>query len=419
MDLDLKKRIATRVESLREDSIAFLKDLISVPTINPPGENYERCADVFVEKLRSIGVKAKKVQVPKSEISELSSEEQQHSRVNVVAELQGRSKKPDLHLTGHFDVVPAHGSWKTPPFTPSIKDGKMFGRGTSDMKGSLAAMVIAMQALVELDLPLSGTLSFSAVVDEETDGTAGTGYLLKEKHIAPDYCIVGEPSGIDTIWNAHKGSLWMEIKTKGRGAHGSTPWLGINAFEKAMGVIERINSQLVSKEFKKKRSIFPTNDPLGVHPTLTIGGRIRTGSSINIVPNECSISLDRRVIPEETIEEAKNEILDIIADFKAEDPNFDAELIVVSGYDAVSTPTDSQVCQSVINAVKAVIGKQPDVHMCLASFDMRFFVTAGIPSVNYGVGDISLAHTPNEYLKLDDLSIASQVYILSAIDLLQ
>ena len=413
----VEEKVISTVERLKDELISTTRELIRIPTINPPGENYEECVCYLSDVLNQAGLKVQVVQVPKAKLDEFAPLGNGLPRLNLLAELSGNSEKKALHFNGHYDVVPATDNWKVPPFKAVVKDGRIYGRGSSDMKGAIASMVIAAKALVESDVDLNGLLQISAVPDEETDGLGGSSFIIKEGKVKADYCIIGEPSGVNNIWNAHKGTLWMQIETIGRAAHGSQPWLGINAFEEMVQIVNAVHKEL-KPVLAKKISAYPTIPPQGQVATINIGGFVQTGKAVNIVPDRCLLSIDRRLIPEENLDEAKKEIRDILRKLQRKDPSLKPKIRTLSQFNACLTPADSLVCTTTTKTVEEITGKKPTTTMCIGGLDMRYFVDAGIPSVAYGPGDLRLAHTVNEHVEIKELVTAAKVYALVAMKLL-
>jgi succinyl-diaminopimelate desuccinylase len=410
----LEEKVLAKIDQLENELISLTRDLISIPTVNPPGENYVECVSVLKDVLSDIGCSVRVVDVPKNKLSELAPHGKGLPRPSLIAELGCSKKGPVLHFNGHYDVVPATGDWKIDPFKPLIKDGKIYGRGASDMKGAIASMITAFKAIIESDVQLKGSLTLSATPDEETDGFAGAGFITKEGYVKADYCVVGEPSGINNVWNAHKGALWMEITTIGKAAHGSTPWLGLNAFDKMVKVVNAIN-QNIKPKLAKRISSYPTIPPEGRASTIVVGGTVETGKAINIVPDRCTVTIDRRLIPEETVKDAKNEILNLISELQRQDPELKIETKILSQFDACLTPLDSPICTEIVEAIKDVTGNNPLITMCVGGLDMRYFSEIGIPTIAYGPGDFRLAHTVNEYVDIQQLVTAAKVYALLVI----
>lgn len=412
----IEKRVISKVEQSKDELISATKGLISIPTVNPPGQNYEECVTFLLDTLNEIGLRVKIVRVPKARLSELAPQGEGLPRPNLIAELLGGGKKT-VHLNGHYDVVPVSDEWKCNPFKPTIKNGRIYGRGSSDMKGAIASMMIAVKAIIESDIELDGTLQISAVPDEETNGLGGTSFIIEEGKVRADYCIVGEPSGVHNIWNAHKGVLWMQLVTSGKAAHGSTPWLGVNAFQKMVHVVNTINNELKPK-LENKISSYSTIPPEGRTATISVGGTVETGKAVNIVPDRCLITIDRRLIPEETSNEAKNEIINLLIELQRQYPKLKFDTKIVSQFNACITPIDSPICKTILDAIQDVTGTKPTHTLCIGGLDMRYFVEAGIPTVAYGPGDLCRAHTANEYVEVQELLAVAKVYALTAIRLL-
>ncbi|MEM3754903.1 MAG: M20 family metallopeptidase [Candidatus Bathyarchaeia archaeon] len=416
----LEKTIIEKIDLLKDDLISLTKDLVSIPTVNPPGENYEECIKFLNEKLKEFGAKTEVVEVPSEKLQELAPHGKGLPRQSIISRIPFNEESEGIHLhfNGHYDVVPATGEWKTNPFDPVIKNWKIYGRGTSDMKGGIAAMIIAAKALLNSNLDLNGMLSLSFTPDEETDGFAGAGFITKEGFIKADYCIVGEPSGCLNIWNAHKGALWLELTTFGKSAHGSTPWLGINAFEKMVKIVNVIDKEL-KPLLKNKVSKFPTIPPEGNTATVMLGGIIKGGAAINIVPDRFTISIDRRFIPEESIDEVKAEIFNLLNKLRLQDPDLKFEVSIKAETNSCLTPLNSPICRVTSQAIKDLIGKEPSITMCIGAMDMRYFSNIGIPTIAYGPGSINVAHSENEYVSIEDLIMASKIYALTAVRILK
>jgi succinyl-diaminopimelate desuccinylase len=410
------KRIMGRVDSLEDYLISLAKDLISIPTVNPPGLNYEECVRFLAGKLKEIGLNVEYVRVPNEKLPELAPQGSGLPRVNLIASHTFDESGPTLHFNGHYDVVPATGSWSTDPFEPVVKDGKLYGRGSSDMKGGIASMMVAIKALIDLDLNLNGELSISAVCDEETGGFAGSGFIVNEKLVEADYCVVGEPSGVRNILNAHKGALWVEITTFGKSAHASTPWLGVNAFEKMVKIVNEIDREL-GPRVESKISKFPTVLLGGNRASIMVGGVVNCGRAANMVPDRCTLTVDRRFIPEEKVEDVKDEFSSLLQKLQREDPELRYQL-KFGEINACSTPKDSHLCRTLNESVKKVTASKPSITMCPGTLDMRYFAGAGIQTVAYGPGLMELSHIENEYVLIDDLIAAAKIYALTALKLL-
>jgi len=209
--------------------------------------------------------------------------------------------------------------------------------------------------------------------------------------------------------------MWLEITTKGKTAHGSVPHKGINAVEKMADVIQELKK--LREEFKKKVSAMPLSDPLCKHPTLTIGGTILGGIKTNVVPDRCVMTIDRRVIYEETPEEAREEVEAVLRRMAEEDPELSYETKVVNRIEPSYTPESSEIIQTLRKNVKAIVGEEAKISYGGGYTDMWYFNKI-MPMAHYGVNLSGQAHTADEHLKLDDLITGTKVIALTALDML-
>jgi len=399
------KAVST-VEALREELFERVKELVKVPTVNPPGEHYQEIAELLARRLSEIGLEVEIIGVPREELSRYGVE---LPRSIVVGVLRGSERGRKIVLNGHYDVVPPGHGWTTDPFQPVVRDGRVYGRGTADMKGAIASMIIAAKAIIESNVALKGDLYLTFVPDEETGGHLGSGYLVRRGLIAGDGCIIGEPSGISSVVTAQKGALWLELVTLGRAAHGSMPHLGLNAVEKMAKVITAFEKLKEELALLKSRVGFP--EPVR-HTTINIGGVIRGGTKVNVVPDSCSCTLDIRVIPEETTETIERRVREFLESLREEDPELRYELRVLERIEPARTPEDEEIVKACIRAVEDVAGRAPTIEGLTGFTDMRWFKEV-MPTVIYGPGSMEQAHVPDEYVNLEDLVVASKVYLLT------
>lgn len=327
-------------------------------------------------------------------------------RSNVLAYLSGDGSGRTLVLNGHTDTVPPY-NMTIDPFGAEIADGEIFGRGAVDMKGALACMLIAMLAVKRSGCKLKGDVIFTGVIGEE-EKSEGTEYLVKSG-LKADGAIVGEPSNYEYAIG-HRGLEWLEIIVKGKAAHGGVPSLGINAIEKAAALIERIRLKL----YPKLESRF--NEYMG--PSVMNFGVIRGGNQPSMVADSCSISIDRRYIPGETVESVIKEYQDIIDELKAEDPKFDAEIrripenMLTLDHLYLMTPPDAPIVSAVKESLKKITEKEPEITRRRGWTDAALLSNyAGIPTVVCGPGNISYSHTKDERVAIKDLVNMVKVYI--------
>ncbi|MGD0437618.1 MAG: M20/M25/M40 family metallo-hydrolase, partial [Bryobacteraceae bacterium] len=203
-----------RVESMAGEMVEFLRELIAIPTVNPPGENYVACADWLAARLARFDYDVE--MVPAEGRPEHTAE---HPRVNVIARLRGAPARPLLHFNGHFDVVPVGDGWTVDPFAGTVRDGKIYGRGATDQKAGIAASIFAVEAIRRAGVRLRGAVEQSGTVDEESGGFAGMAYLAERGFVSrdrTDFVVITEPLNVDRVCLGHRGVYWFEVATLGR-----------------------------------------------------------------------------------------------------------------------------------------------------------------------------------------------------------
>ena len=410
------ENVLKKVDELREYYVNLLKDMVSIATVVPPGENYKEFVDYSKEVLKDLGMEVNVVEVPRDYLEKHIPEMKDHPRYILLGRLRG-SSEITLHFNGHYDVVPPGTGWKTDPFKPVIVNGKLYGRGASDMKGGIVSILTAIKALIESGTEINGTLEVSMTPDEEIGGMCGVNYMLEAELTKPNYCIIAEPSGYDRIWIGHKGVLWGEVTVYGKTAHASTPWLGVNAFEKMVNLAKKMISTLKPK-VESKVTKYETDVPEGKRATIVLGSIVKGGVKINVVPDKVVFQFDRRVLPEENFEEAVKEIESVIEEAKQEDPELKAELKILFKAKPAAISPQSKLPSTLRDAVKEVIGREPRLTLSTGFLDSRFFVERGVETVTYGPGDLSQAHVANEYIELSKIPLASKVYALTILKML-
>ncbi len=327
-------------------------------------------------------------------------------RPNVVVSIGDPAAGPTIAMNGHLDTVPVSdaATWRTGPFEPAVSpDGaKLFGRGASDMKSSTGVMLYLMALLK--DAPLRGRLQAHVVADEELSGNYGTIHLLGQiaagRLPRPDYCLIGEKSDLK-VRNAERGIVGFEVTVLGRASHtAAARATGVNAIAKAAKAVLALEGDI--DKFH----------PAVGKPVISVN-TIRAGIAHNVVPGECTITIDRRLIPGETVESAVAEVREALDAVAADDPDFRYELTVDPHGDAIPaniTPEDSPVVRAVQKSVRTVTGQEPEYFVAWAgATDGRFYRQAGIDTVGYGPGGEN-AHGANEAVKIDDLVTQAKVY---------
>jgi acetylornithine deacetylase/succinyl-diaminopimelate desuccinylase family protein len=382
------------LRNLKEERILeTLQSLVRIPSINPPG-NEKPCSEFIKKLLESHGI-------------EVELQEVLPNRANVLARIEGKGGGPRLLLDGHMDVVPVPEGerWLCDPFSGELKGEKLYGRGSADAKGSLAAMLEAFIAIKKSGLEPRGDLILLATVGEER-GHIGVQEAIK-RGLKADMAVVGEPTGLK-VCIADKGVSRIELTTLGRAAHAGRPWLGINAIYKMARLVLRLEDY--DEGILRKRE-----HPLMGHPSLAVT-IINGGIQRNMVPDACKVHVDRRIIPGEELEDVKAEIVSIVKELEAKDPDFKARIEFVYDNPAAETSSEEPIVALSREAVRSVCGFDPAPSGFEANCEMSDLVGyAGIPTVVFGPGNLELAHAANEYVEVCDVLKAARVYATIAL----
>ena len=410
MKKSLQSKVEETIEEMEDDIVHLAQQLIAIPTVNPPGQEYARCANFIAETLRGIDIEVNMVNTPEKKLEEFGLKS---PRISVLGLWNGTRQKPTLHINGHYDVVPTGDGWTVDPFGGTIRDNRLFGRGATDMKSGLACVIMAIAALKKEEVKLKGNLSLSFVPDEEIGGRTGSGYLVENNLINADMALIAEPGGIDTVTVGHRGDLWLEVTTFGKAAHGGRPHQGVNAIEKMAGVIMAL--QELESTFEKITSKTPIIPDKCKHPTINIG-TITGGIKTNVVPDRCTITIDRRIIPEETIQHAKKHIVETL---NRVDPKIKPQVKTILAINPAISSTTSVISRAILRYVRKIVGKEPIIRVSPGFLDSHYFVSGmGIPTVSYGPGLLKTTHSSDEYVPLPHLALATKVYALAIMDVL-
>ena len=328
-------------------------------------------------------------------------------RPNVIVTVGDPTSGPTIVMNGHLDTVPVSDpvAWKSGPYDPTVSDDgrKLIGRGASDMKSSVAVMLYVAQLLK--DAPRNGCVQVHVVSDEETNGKFGTLFVLDEiaagRLPRPDYCLIGEKSDLK-VRNAERGLLAIDVTVLGRASHTAAARVtGVNAIAKAAKAIVALDTDI------------DRFHPAVGKPVISIN-TIQAGVAHNVVPGECTFSIDRRLIPGETRDSAVAEIVAKLDAIAADDPNFRYELTIDPQRNHIPaniTDEDSPLVQAVQASIRAVTGQEPEYFVAWAgATDGRFYRQAGIDTVGYGPGGEN-AHGANEAVNIDDLITQARVYV--------
>lgn len=394
LDPDAARRVLAHVNEA--ETIALLRRLIQVPSVNPPGDVREAIA-ICEEPLRQAGFSTR--------IAQLEPE-----KPNLIAEI-GTSEGPALCLSAHVDVVPTGdlAAWTHDPFAADVVDGRVYGRGAGDDKASVTAQIMAGVALARAGVPLRGRLIVTAVADEEVGGPAGAALLVNQQLVTPDFVIVGEQTR-NQVCLGEKGFACARVTTLGRAAHGALPWEGANAIEAMGRVIVALRDRLWPELAKRTHPYF--------HPSSASVNLITGGVKENVVPDRCEIYIDRRLIPGEEPAAAIAEIDRVAQEAVAGLAGI--RVVVTPEHEqrpASLNPPDAPVIQAML-AANRYLGLSTEMTGFSMATDGRFFAAAGFPTIIYGPGDPAVAHIPDEWVGVDEVMAATRAYALAALALL-
>lgn len=380
----------------RAELVAFLQALVRVPSVNPPGDTREAIR-IVEEKLAAAGF-ATVVVGPTPE------------KQSIVATLEGWGAGPRLAFNAHVDVVPIgeERAWKYPPFGGEVHNGRVYGRGAGDDKASVTAQVMAAIALARSGVPFDGALLVTEVADEEVGGAAGAGYIVQNGHVQADFAIVGEQT-FGQICVGERGGTPVKVTVFGKTGHAATPWKGVNAIEGIARVITALREELWPR-------LAARTHPFLNQSTATIS-MIEGGVKTNVIPDRASIHVDRRILPGETPEGVVAEIREIAERAIADVPGLRVETSAPIGRLAIEADPESAVGRA-LQAATHQIDKELVLTGFFAGTDGKHFSAAGIPTLIMGPGDSSTAHTPNEWVGIDEVIEATQLYALAALALL-
>ena len=379
----------------KKELVNLTIQLVQTATENPPG-NEKGAAQFLKPILSKMGFKVKILLSPKG-------------RWNLIAEKRWGKGGRTLIFNGHLDVVPAGdpSQWKYPPFQGKLFKGRIYGRGASDMKSGIASFIHALSMIDRSKIHFhQGAVILHLVSDEESHGRQGMGFLTQKGGIHGDATLVGEPTDLHPVI-AHKGALWLRISTLGKSAHSARPHLGVNAIEKMVKLMDRLNSIPLEREH-----------PLLGKPTLSIG-TIRGGTKINVVPDRCEIEVDRRMLPGEKKEEVLKEMKEILDSLQRLDPLFQYRMEEIAFAEPSEVNPEDEIVRIGVEAIQQVMGKKPPLRAFSGFTDSRFYINqCHIPTLIFGPGDTSQIHTTDESVEVDSLIQAAHIYALILINYL-
>ncbi|MCE9615185.1 MAG: M20 family metallopeptidase [Lentisphaerae bacterium] len=369
----------------------LLAELVACPSVNPadrwpiePPFGEARLAALLATRLRSWG-------------AAVTVRDVLPGRPNLVARFDGINARRSIMLESHSDTVQA-ADMTIPPFTPTVRDGRLYGRGACDTKGPMAAMLLGIRKVLDEDGRMPVTVYFASACDEEL-GARGARSLIGPD-FRPDLAVVGEPTDL-AICHAHKGTLRWRIRTQGVAAHSSAPERGVNAIYQMNRVLQCIEAEMIP-------ALRDRRHPLLGAATMSVG-TITGGTQANVVPAECTIEVDRRLLPGESREALTAEARAKLDALAAATPAFTYALDATQYYEPLEMPTDGWAAQVVSAGCARALGAARFVTAPWAS-NAGVFATQGLPSLLFGPGSIQQAHTKDEFIEVRAVEQAVGVY---------
>jgi acetylornithine deacetylase/succinyl-diaminopimelate desuccinylase-like protein len=391
-----------------DEQVAFLQELIRVPTDTPPGHNAPH-AERTAELLQQMNLPVEKYAVPEAEVHAAGLQ----SITNLLVRRRYGPGKTVL-LNAHGDVVPPGEGWTKNPYGGEIEDGQIFGRASAVSKCDFSTFTFAVRALEAVAQPRAGSVELLFTYDEEFGGEVGPGWLLKHNIIHPDLMIAAGFSY--QVITAHNGCLQMEVTVHGQMAHAAIPESGVDALQAAVQILNALYAQNTLYQQV-------TSSVAGItHPYINVG-QIEGGTNTNVIPGRVSFKLDRRMIPEENPAEVEATLRQIISTVAAKTPGITVDIKrILLAHSMQPLPGNQPLVDAIQKHGEQVFGEKIPAQGTPLYTDVRLFCEAGIPGVIYGAGPRTVleshAKRADERLNLQDLRRATQVIARSLNDLL-
>jgi len=391
-------------------ALSLLRDLISIPTVNPPGTNYGEMSKYLKEKLEALGFEVSIIKIPEEYLNRnypYAPQHRGHPRYVVLGKYG--NGEPRIHFNSHYDVVPPGPGWEGNPFELRVEGEKLIGRGTSDMKGGIAALITALNNVIN-EGRLRNAIEVAFVPDEESGGI-GTKYLVNVVGTAPRNVVITEPTSSRRLAIGHKGMVRGLITVIGKQAHASRPWLGVNAFEKTCNIMARALPKIRGR-LRGVKSKYPFTNDEAAYTTVSFGGYARSSvMKDNVIPGEFTFSYDLRVIPEVPNGEALDEVIAALQE-GAEKEGVRIKVSKLIDVPAAATPQDSPLISFTTRVAEEVIGGRPTVFINTGRYDLVFYRAKGSHVVVYGPGVPGQPHSVNEYTTKSEILTFIKIYSL-------
>jgi len=388
----------------------FLQRLVSIDTVNPPGRNYAELVAILEQRCRGLGLKTARHQVPAMEVRKVTGEADPLPRYNLIARWDVGASET-VHFNAHYDVVPAAGKWRFgDPFEPAIAGGMVYGRGAGDMKGSIAALLMAVEAVQRSGATPAFNIECSFTADEETGGELGAGYIVRKGLVRADYAVVCEGAAGTRVGLGHNGVLWLRVSLKGKSAHAANPNDGVNAFEAMAQLVAELGA--VKKKLASPRRGYVDHAGSQRQPTINVGGVFAggDGDKVNTVPATAFFSIDRRILPTESVALAERELRKTIKSWSERHRAVRCRVERQLRIDPCVVDQEETLPVAFSGAVQSVRRHAVAFRVTSGFTDLHYFVhDLGLPGVGYGVNGQNV-HGVDERVRSRDLLQTSKVY---------
>ena len=409
--------LTSRIDDARDDLIALTQDLIRIPTLNPPGRDYAAVCDYLDRRLTASGFETELIRAVGA-----PGDSDTYPRWNIVARREGVGAGDCVHFNSHHDVVEVGHGWTRDPFGGEVDGDRIYGRGSCDMKGGLAASIIAAEGFIAQHPDFRGAVEISGTADEESGGYGGVAYLAEKGYFDParvQHVIIPEPLNKDRICLGHRGGWWAEIETKGEIAHGCMPFLGDCAVRHMGAVLDKFEAELYPA-MAARHTEMPVVPEGAQSSTMNInsihGGQPENppdfdGLPAHCVPDSCRIVIDRRYLIEEPLEDVKGEVVALLENLKATRPNFEYDLRELNVVIPSMTDRDAPVVRTVAQAITQTLNLEPTYVASPGSYDQKHIDRIGKLKncIAYGPGILELAHKPDEWVGITDMLDSAKV----------
>lgn len=381
--MNLKELVGAVQEA---ELVEYCREMVRIKSVNPPGDEMAM-AEYVANVLKSIGLEVKLLK-------------HSSSRASVLAILRGSGQAPALLYSAHLDTVPLGAEqWIHEPFAAETLDGKIWGRGSADMKGGLAALLVMAKIMANSGLSIKGDLIFAITAGEEVD-SLGAKSVASYPDLGPVQAIIVPEPSYNDIYIAEKGALWLEISTYGKTAHGSMPALGKNAVMMMVELIKGLENFFIPFESHAMLGGFSMS-------INTISGGIKT----NVVPDRCVVSIDMRTVPGQDHHDIMARFQGLIKDLGKHDPDFKASIEITNDRPPIETSPKEPVVKMMVDIVADITGEIPIPKGVNYYTDAATLTPAfKAPMIICGPGHPGLAHQPNEYVEIEKLVQAAKIY---------